>query len=76
MQDTIFGGLGQDNPSIALFEQSIRTRVEAFALNAHALIEQNPDPEMLTNHIELTRMELSFLLNELRLLERLKRTGI
>lgn len=67
--------------SITLFEQSIRNRLEQFSFSVHVPLEyyQKSDyqfnaesTETITNHLELTLLELRYLINELQLLQTLK----
>ncbi|EAY28245.1 hypothetical protein [Microscilla marina] len=55
---------------ITLFEQSVRSRIEAFALNADALIEhcQQPGLPNVAQHLEQRLLEIRFLLNDLSFL--------
>ncbi len=67
--------------SIELFEQSIRNRLEQYAFSVQVPLthyEQsgqqfNADStDYITNHLEVTLIELRYLINELQLLQTLK----
>jgi len=72
MQDTHFLPSTQ-TPSISLFAEGIRVRLEQFILNAQNLLEhyQQDGYEKITDDLELTHMELRYLLNEMYLLKSL-----
>ncbi len=69
MQDTHFLPPAQ-TPSITLFAEGIRVRLEQFILNAQNLLDhyQQDDYEKITDNLELTALELRYLLNEMYLL--------
>ncbi|WP_299464054.1 hypothetical protein [uncultured Microscilla sp.] len=56
--------------NVSLFEQGIRCRIEVFALNADALIEQiqKQDVVDMVESLELKLIELSHLLNDAKML--------
>ena len=59
-----------DTPSIALFEESLRERLEAFALDAQEALgySMQTDMETLQERLELQMNQLRHLINEIRLL--------
>ena len=75
MQYTHFHEGTSSAPSLALFEQSIRVRLEALALDADLPLEcyQNADLDAVQENLEMQLLQLQFLLNEVHLLQTLKR---
>lgn len=63
-----------NKPSLELFEQGLRNRLEAFTLGVDASLDcyQNQDMTGMIDYLELTLPELRFLLNDFRLLEQLQ----
>ena len=59
-----------DTPSIALFEESLRERLEAFALDAQEALgySMQTDIDTLQEQLELQQNQLRHLINEVRLL--------
>ena len=59
-----------DTPSIAMFEESLRERLEAFALDAQEALgySMQTDIETLQECLELQMNQLRHLINEVRLL--------
>ncbi len=75
MQYTHFHEGISSAPSLALFEQSIRVRLEALALDADLPLEcyQNADLDAVQENLEMQLLQLQFLLNEVHLLQTMKR---
>ena len=61
-------------PSLALFEERVRIRLEQFALNAQTPLEhyQQHNEEAISDYLELALIELRILHNDLQLLRLLK----
>ena len=74
MQYTYFCEGTLNAPSLALFEKSIRVRLEALALDADLPLEcyQNADLDAVQANLEMQLLQLQFLLNEVHLLKTLK----
>ena len=74
MQYTNFNAGTPNLPSLSLFEESLRVRLEEFALDAQIPLDHylKADLETVQEQIELQMHQLRFLLNEIRLLEMLK----
>ena len=80
MQDTKLEALAPNaypdyqKPSLSLFEESVRIRLELFSLDAHIPLENylNQDFETVEEQLDLQIDQLRFLLNEVRLLRQWK----
>ncbi|WP_299456916.1 hypothetical protein [uncultured Microscilla sp.] len=81
MQGTNFFDVAQSPYSLDWFEQGIRARLEHLSLLADTPLENysqtgqslNPNSiERMTSHLELCMLEMSYLINELKLLQKLK----
>jgi len=81
MQDINLQTFTQNKPSLALLEENLRTRLERFSFSAHTPLEHfreggsklNPgNTEKIANHLELTILELRYLINDLYWLQWIK----
>ncbi|EAY30570.1 hypothetical protein [Microscilla marina] len=81
MQGTNFFEVAQSPYSLDWFEQGIRARLEHLSLSADTPLEHysqtgqslSPDNiEKMISHLELRMLEMSYLINELKLLQKLK----
>ena len=81
MQDTTLQVSTQNKPSLTLLEENLRTRLERFSFSAHTPLEHfheggyafNPrNTEKITNHLEVTILELRYLINDLHWLQWIK----
>ncbi len=63
-----------DTPSVSLFEESLRGRLEAFSLDAQAALEHSIQTDLITlqEQLELQQIQLRYLLNEIHLLHWLR----
>ena len=76
-----FISTGQKRPSLALMEENLRVRLERFSFSAHTPLEQLREggyklnahnTESITNHLELTILDLRYLINDLHWLQWIK----
>jgi len=74
MQDTTLHSTPQNVPSLALLRENIRVRLERFSFSAHTPLEQLREggyklnrhtTETIANHLELTILDLKYLINDL-----------
>ena len=81
MQDTTLQASPQNKPSITLMEENIRVRLERFSFSAHTPLENlreggyrlnSNNTEAITNHLEITILELRYLINDLHWLQWIK----
>ncbi len=61
-------------PSLPVFEQSFRVRLEAFVMEAHKPLDhyQAADWEATQEQLELHLLQLQFLLNDIRMIQHWK----
>ena len=86
MQDTTLSVSHQNTPSLALMEENLRVRLERFSFSAHTPLEQLREggytlnarnTEKITNHLEMTILDLKYLINDLCWLQWIKaRKGV
>jgi len=81
MQDTTLPAFGQNKPSLAILEENLRVRLERFSFSAHTPLEQLREggytlnahnTEKIANHLELTILDLKYLINDLYWLQWIK----
>ncbi len=81
MQDTTLQASAQNKPSLSLLEENIRVRLERFSFSAHTPLEHlreegyhlgDTNTEFITNHLEITILELRYLINDLHWLQWIK----
>ncbi len=81
MQDNHLLASAQNRPSLALLEENIRVRLERFTFSAHTPLEHyrnkgnqlNEDTtDAIVNHLEVTILELKYLINDLYWLQWIK----
>ncbi len=81
MQDNTLSASTQSKPSIALMEENVRVRLERFSFSAHTPLEHlregsyalnTSNTEKITNHLEITILELCYLINDLYWLQWIK----
>jgi len=74
MQDTTLQVASQNKPSLALLEENLRTRLERFSFSAYTPLEHFREggqtlnahnTEKIANHLEITILELKYLINDL-----------
>ena len=74
MQDTTLSTSTQTTPSLAMLRENIRVRLERFSFSAHTPLEHlregsyqlnRHNTEMIVNHLELTILDLKYLINDL-----------
>ena len=86
MQDTTLSASHQNKPSLAILEENLRVRLERFSFSAHTPLEHFREgayqlnaqtTEKIANHLELTILDLKYLINDLYWLQWIKaRKGI
>ena len=81
MQDSTLQASDQKRPSVALMEENLRVRLERFSFSAHTPLEQlreggytlnTHNTEKIANHLEVTILELKYLINDLYWLQWIK----
>ncbi len=81
MQDTTLFASGQKRPSVTLMEENLRVRLERFSFSAHTPLEHLREggyslsahnTEKIANHLEVTILELKYLINDLYWLQWIK----
>ena len=81
MQDTNLQATNQNRPSLALMEENIRVRLERFSFSAHTPLEHLHEggyklnannTDTISNHLEVTILELRYLINDLHWLQWIK----
>mgnify|MGYP001105315888 CR=1 FL=1 len=81
MQDTTLQACNQNEPSLAVLEENLRVRLERFSFLAHTPLEQLREgndafnahnTEKIANHLEVTILDLKYLINELYWLQWIK----
>ncbi|HAS45991.1 MAG TPA: hypothetical protein DCS93_36245 [Microscillaceae bacterium] len=81
MQDTTLSASGQKRPSVTLMEENLRVRLERFSFSAHTPLEQLREggytlnarnTEKIASHLELTILDLKYLINDLYWLQWIK----
>ena len=81
MQDTTLHSTTQTMPSLGLLEENLRVRLERFSFSAHTPLEHYREAgykltagntESIVNHLELTILDLKYLINDLYWLEWIK----
>ncbi len=81
MQDTTLQASSQNKPSLTLMEENLRVRLERLSFSAHTPLEQlreggytlnDHSTEKITNHLEVTILELRYLINDLHWLQWIK----
>ncbi len=81
MQDTTLSASGQKRPSVTLMEENLRVRLERFSFSAHTPLEQlreggytlnTHNTDKIANHLEVTILELKYLINDLYWLQWIK----
>ncbi len=81
MQDTTLQASTQNKPSLTLMEENIRVRLERFSFSAHTPLEHfheagcqlnECNTESIANHLEITILELRYLINDLYWLQWIK----
>jgi hypothetical protein len=75
MQDKNLNSSFAHMPSLEMFEEGLRVRLEAFALDDQAVCNYSAqtDLDTLESHLELQQIQLNFLLNDIRCLRWIKR---
>ncbi len=81
MQDTTLSTATQNKPSLALLEENLRVRLERFSFSAHTPLEHYREAgykltagnvDSIVNHLELTILDLKYLINDLYWLQWIK----
>mgnify|MGYP001104282790 FL=1 len=81
MQDTTLHSTTQTMPSLGLLEENIRVRLERFSFSANTPLEHYRETDytltaanadLIANHLELTILELKYLINDLYWLQWIK----
>jgi len=79
--DTTLQASTPSKPSIAIMEENLRVRLERFSFSAHTPLEQLREggyqlnarnTEKIVNHLEMTILDLKYLINDLYWLEWIK----
>jgi len=79
--DSTLSASPQNKPSLTLLEENIRVRLERFSFSAHTPLEQlreggytlnTHNSEKIANHLEITILELKYLINDLHWLQWIK----
>ena len=86
IEDTTLSASTQNKPSVAILEENLRVRLERFSFSAHTPLEQLREgsytfnahnTEKIATHLELTILDLKYLINDLYWLQWIKtRKGI
>ena len=79
--DTTLLTATQNKPSLTILEENLRTRLERFSFSAHTPLERFHEgggkfnahnTESIANHLEVTILELRYLINDLYWLQWIK----
>jgi len=79
--DTTLQASTQNKPSLTLLEENIRVRLERFSFSAHTPLERlreggytlnASNTDSIANHLEVTILELRYLINDLYWLQWIK----
>jgi hypothetical protein len=75
LQDNNLNSSSAHMPSLDMFEEALRVRLEAFALDDQAICTFSAQAglDALESHLELQQIQLNFLLNDIRCLRWIKR---
>jgi uncharacterized coiled-coil protein SlyX len=71
VNDTVSTSVLPNAAIISRFEESLRVRLEGFALDAHEVLTYSLNHNLATlqEHLELQQNQLDYLINDLRLLQ-------